>query len=181
MKYAIDKCSLGNVLVAVTYDKNTITESICALFLGHDSKYLIDEMHKAFITMKKYCAPNETLTAENELGIMKEVRSYIENPKQDMKFKLDMKGTEFQKKVWTALLTLNNSHKYKTVTYSDIAEMIGAPRAIRAVAGACANNQIAVLIPCHKVIRKDGKPSGYRWGLELKNQLLYQSQAIDKT
>eukprot|EP00734_Pompholyxophrys_sp_LG126_P000064 Pompholyxophrys_sp_v1_NODE_3_length_18401_cov_4.332280.p9 type:complete len:177 gc:universal NODE_3_length_18401_cov_4.332280:12382-12912(+) len=171
MKYTIGKCTLGNVLVAVTYNMNTKTESICALFLGDDPKYLVDEMHKAFMTMKKYCEPNETLTAESELNIMKEVISYIENLKQDMKFKLDIKGTEFQKKVWTALLTLNDSHKSKTITYGEIAEMIGSPKAIRAVAGACANNQIAVLIPCHKVIRKDGKPSGYRWGLDLKNQL----------
>lgn len=87
---------------------------------------------------------------------------------------LDPIGTPFQKKVWAALLTIKRG---ETKTYSDVAKMIGAPTAVRAVASAIARNNIAILIPCHRVIRSDGTLGEYRWGKEIKKKLL-QSEGI---
>jgi O-6-methylguanine DNA methyltransferase len=86
---------------------------------------------------------------------------------------LDMHGTSFQKEVWTALLTIK---KGETKTYSDVAKMVGKPTAVRATASAIAKNNIAILIPCHRVIRSDGTLGEYRWGKELKRQLLQNEQ-----
>lgn len=168
MKYSIDKSNLGYVLICQT------DVGICALFLGDDPRSLLDELHMEFGSLRDpplfYKCGEPAPDADTSM--IKQVISYIEDPKQDMKFKLDMKGTNFQKRVWNALLTLNaNANRPKTITYGEIANMIGAPKSVRAVAGACASNRIAVLIPCHKVVRKDGKPSGYRWGIDLKNKL----------
>lgn len=82
---------------------------------------------------------------------------------------LDFRGTPFQQKVWQALLMTKPG---ETLTYAELAERIEAPKAVRAVASACASNQIALLIPCHRILRKDGKPSGYRWGLQRKEMIL---------
>ena len=90
------------------------------------------------------------------------------------KVPLDPIGTLFQKKVWKALCTIKRG---KTKTYSDVAVMIGAPTAVRAVASAIARNNIAILIPCHRVIRSDGTLGEYRWGKELKRKLL-QSEGV---
>ena len=80
-----------------------------------------------------------------------------------------MRGTAFQQRVWQALRDIPAG---KTASYSDIAKKIGAPASVRAVAGACAANKIAVAIPCHRVVRTDGSLSGYRWGVERKRALL---------
>jgi AraC family transcriptional regulator, regulatory protein of adaptative response / methylated-DNA-[protein]-cysteine methyltransferase len=82
---------------------------------------------------------------------------------------LDIRGTAFQRRVWQALCQIPAG---TTVTYSEIAKRIGTPKASRAVAGACAANKIAVAIPCHRVVRKDGSLGGYRWGIERKRALL---------
>ena len=87
---------------------------------------------------------------------------------------LDVRGTAFQQKVWRALRKIPVG---RTATYSDIARRIGAPKAVRAVAGACAANHIAVAIPCHRVIRTDGDLSGYRWGVDRKRALLDRERA----
>lgn len=87
---------------------------------------------------------------------------------------LDPIGTPFQKKVWSALLTIK---KGEVKTYREVAEMIGVPTAVRAVASAIAKNNIAILIPCHRVIRSDGALGEYRWGKEIKKKLL-QSEGI---
>jgi AraC family transcriptional regulator of adaptative response/methylated-DNA-[protein]-cysteine methyltransferase len=98
--------------------------------------------------------------------MFKEIGSTSDN---DLDVSLDIRGTAFQRRVWHAL------HKIPagtTVTYSELAERIGLPNAARAVAAACAANKIAVVIPCHRVIRKDGSLAGYRWGIEHKRALL---------
>ncbi|MES2623367.1 MAG: MGMT family protein [Patescibacteria group bacterium] len=89
-------------------------------------------------------------------------------------YAFDMQGTPFQQKVWKALLKIK---KGQTKTYSQVAEMIGMPTAVRAVASAIARNNIAILIPCHRVIRSDGKIGEYRWGSQMKRDLL-QSEGI---
>ncbi len=93
----------------------------------------------------------------------------IEAPENGLALPLDIRGTAFQQRVWQALRAIPVG---ETVSYADIARRIGAPKAVRAVAGACAANVLAVAIPCHRVVRNDGAVSGYRWGVERKQALL---------
>jgi AraC family transcriptional regulator of adaptative response/methylated-DNA-[protein]-cysteine methyltransferase len=98
-----------------------------------------------------------------------QVVGFIEAPVMGLNLPLDVRGTAFQQRVWRALREVPPG---ATVSYTDIAERIGAPKAVRAVAQACAANQLAVVIPCHRVVRRDGDISGYRWGVERKRALL---------
>jgi AraC family transcriptional regulator, regulatory protein of adaptative response / methylated-DNA-[protein]-cysteine methyltransferase len=98
-----------------------------------------------------------------------QVIGFIEAPKTGLDLPLDVRGTAFQQKVWQALREIPSG---STVSYADVAERIGAPKAVRAVAQACASNTIAVAIPCHRVLRNDGSLSGYRWGVQRKSALL---------
>ena len=93
----------------------------------------------------------------------------VETPRLGLDLPLDVRGTAFQHRVWRALRDIPAG---TTATYSEIARRIGAPRAVRAVAGACAANPLAVAIPCHRVVRNDGELAGYRWGLPRKRALL---------
>jgi AraC family transcriptional regulator of adaptative response/methylated-DNA-[protein]-cysteine methyltransferase len=93
----------------------------------------------------------------------------VEQPQASAKLPLDIRGTAFQQRVWQALGSIPAG---KTATYTEIAAAIGAPKAVRAVAQACAANALAVAVPCHRVVRTDGKLAGYRWGIERKRALL---------
>ena len=93
----------------------------------------------------------------------------VENPSTGLDLPLDIRGTAFQQRVWAALKEIPAG---QTASYSDVANRLGVPKAVRAVAGACAANDIAVAIPCHRVVRNDGALSGYRWGVERKRALL---------
>lgn len=93
----------------------------------------------------------------------------VEAPQLGLDLPLDIRGTAFQQRVWQALREIPVG---KTASYADIAAKVGSPKAVRAVAGACAANILAVAIPCHRVIRQDGALSGYRWGVERKKRLL---------
>jgi AraC family transcriptional regulator of adaptative response/methylated-DNA-[protein]-cysteine methyltransferase len=101
--------------------------------------------------------------------ILARVISHIESPLRALDLPLDVRGTEFQQKVWHALQVIPPG---QTATYADVAIAIGAPGSVRAVAGACAANALAVVIPCHRVVRHDGTLSGYRWGIDRKRALL---------
>ena len=98
-----------------------------------------------------------------------EVVGFVEAPRRGLDLPLDVRGTAFQQRVWRALCDIPVG---STASYADIAGKVGAPGAVRAVAQACAANAIAVAIPCHRVVRKDGALSGYRWGVERKRALL---------
>ena len=98
----------------------------------------------------------------------------VEAPKVGLDLPLDVRGTAFQRRVWKALRAIPVG---STASYTEIAERIGSPKAVRAVAGACAANAIAVAIPCHRVLRTDGSLSGYRWGVERKRALLEREAA----
>ncbi|MNJ73403.1 Bifunctional transcriptional activator/DNA repair enzyme Ada [compost metagenome] len=100
---------------------------------------------------------------------------FVEAPALGLDLPLDVQGTAFQERVWQALREVPAGSR---VSYTDIAERIGAPKAVRAVAMACAANHIAVAIPCHRVVRRDGDISGYRWGVERKQQLLKRETAL---
>jgi AraC family transcriptional regulator of adaptative response/methylated-DNA-[protein]-cysteine methyltransferase len=102
-------------------------------------------------------------------ALMAQVVGLIEAPENGLALPLDIRGTAFQQRVWQALQAIPVG---ETVSYADIARRIGAPKAVRAVAGACAANVLAVAIPCHRVVRNDGALSGYRWGVERKKALL---------
>ena len=95
--------------------------------------------------------------------------AHVEQPTTALDLPLDVRGTAFQRRVWEALRAIPAG---RTMSYADVAAAIGAPSAVRAVAGACAANSLALAIPCHRVVRTDGSLSGYRWGVERKRELL---------
>lgn len=157
--FAFDECSLGTILVAQS------EKGICAVLLGDEKEYLHSDLQQRF--------PKATLTAgDNHFKkIVAQIIEVIEERKLALDLPLDIRGTLFQQRVWQALQQIPVG---ETRSYRDIAEAIGSPKAVRAVAGACAANAIAVIIPCHRVVRNDGNLSGYRWGVERKRKLLQQ-------
>ena len=157
IRFAIGECSLGSVLVA------TSEKGVCAIALGDDPDVLARELQDQF--------PKANLIGGDskfERTIAK-VIGFIEAPQLGLDLPLDVRGTVFQQRVWQALREISTG---STASYTDIAARIGTPRAVRAVASACAANTLAVAIPCHRVVRHDGKLSGYRWGVERKRALL---------
>ncbi|MCR3858727.1 methylated-DNA--[protein]-cysteine S-methyltransferase, partial [Pseudomonas aeruginosa] len=105
--------------------------------------------------------------------LVAQVVGFVESPQLGLDLPLDVRGTAFQERVWQALREIPPG---STASYAQVAERIGAPRAVRAVAQACAANRIAVAIPCHRVVRRDGDISGYRWGVERKRELLRREE-----
>ncbi len=157
IRFAVGECFLGSFLVAVT------EKGVCAILLGDNPDALLRELQDRF--------PKAQLTggdADFEQTVAK-VLSFIEAPAKGLDLPLDIRGTAFQQRVWQALREIPAG---KTVSYTDIAERLGSPNAVRAVAGACAANNIGIAIPCHRVVRKDGNLSGYYWGIERKRKLL---------
>jgi len=155
--FAIGQSSLGAILVARS------SRGICAITLGDDPEALARELQDRF--------PNAELIggdAEFE-RLVAQVVGFVEAPKLGLDLPLDVRGTAFQQRVWQALREIPAG---ETASYAYIARRIGAPKAVRAVAGACAANALAVAIPCHRVVRNDGALSGYRWGVERKRALL---------
>lgn len=155
--FEIARCSLGFVLVALT------SRGICAVELGDDPVEMAGEFKKRF-PQSKMEKGDETFQR-----MIEAVVKGVENPEILPDLPIDIQGTAFQHKVWNALRSIEPG---KTCSYSEVAEMIGKPMAVRAVANACAANKIAVLIPCHRVLTKNDKISGYRWGKERKEELL---------
>lgn len=157
MKFAVGECSLGSILVAAT-DKG-----ITAIFFGDDPEALVHDLEDRF--------PHATLIGGDRAfeDTMAKVVGLVEAPENGLSLPLDVRGTAFQHCVWQALREIPVG---ETVTYSQIAERIGMPKAVRAVAAACAANKIAVAIPCHRVVRSDGSLSGYRWGIARKSMLI---------
>lgn len=157
IQFAVGRCSLGDILVAESQ------RGVCAILLGDDAQTLLDELQTLFA--------NATLKGgdtafEQRMG---QVVGFIDTPGSALSLPLDISGTAFQLRVWQALREIPPG---TTLSYRDLADKIGQPDAVRAVAGACAANRLAVAIPCHRVIRRDGGLSGYRWGIDRKRQLL---------
>ncbi len=157
IRFAVAECSLGSVLVAAS------EEGVCAIFLGDDPNALVKDLQDRF--PKAHLIGGDSRFERTVARVI----GFIEAPKNGLDLPLDVRGTAFQQKVWGALREIPAG---LTVSYSEIAERIGAPKAVRAVAQACASNPIAVAIPCHRVLRNDGNLSGYRWGVERKSALL---------
>ena len=164
--FAVGECYLGTILVAQSI------KGICAILLGNDPDKLVRDLQDRF--------PNANLMGNDRLyeQLVARVVGFLENPEMDLQLPLDIQGTAFQKRVWAALQDIPAG---TTVSYTDIAEKIGSPKSVRAVAGACGANLLAVAIPCHRVVRRDGSLSGYRWGIKRKQQLLdKESQGITR-
>jgi AraC family transcriptional regulator of adaptative response/methylated-DNA-[protein]-cysteine methyltransferase len=157
IRFAVGECSLGSVLVAQS------ERGLCAILLGDDPDELLRNLEDRF--------PNATLVGGDATfeRLVARVVGFIERPGQGLDLPLDVRGTAFQQRVWRALRSVPAG---MTTTYTEIARRIGAPRSVRAVAQACGANPIAVAIPCHRVVRRDGALSGYRWGVERKRALL---------
>jgi AraC family transcriptional regulator, regulatory protein of adaptative response / methylated-DNA-[protein]-cysteine methyltransferase len=157
IRFAVGECSLGSILVARS------AKGVCAILMGDDPEVLLRDLQDRFPQARMIGgdAGFEKLVAR--------VVGLIEAPGLGLDLPLDVRGTAFQQRVWAALRKIPTG---TTVTYTDIARKIGAPKAVRAVAGACAANSLAVAIPCHRVVRSDGALSGYRWGIERKRALI---------
>jgi len=155
--FAITQCSLGSILVAAS------EMGVCAIFLGSDPNMLRRELQTRF--------PKAQLAGGSQAfeKLVSKVVKLVEAPSHAVDLPLDVRGTAFQQKVWKALQEIPAG---STASYSEIAQQIGSPKAVRAVAGACASNAIAVAIPCHRVLHADGSLSGYRWGIKRKQALL---------
>lgn len=157
LRFAIGECSLGMILVAAS------TQGVCAILIGDDPDPLVRDLQDRF--------PRAALIsgdADFERTVATVVR-FVESPVLGLDLPLDIRGTAFQQRVWQALQQIPVG---QTASYTEIARRIDAPKAVRAVAGACAANALAVAIPCHRAVRNDGRLSGYRWGVERKRALL---------
>ncbi|MGE1172908.1 bifunctional DNA-binding transcriptional regulator/O6-methylguanine-DNA methyltransferase Ada [Pseudomonas sp. BW7P1] len=157
IRFAVGQCSLGAILVAQS------ARGICAILLGDDPHQLVCDLQDQFRRANLIGAD-----AEFE-QLIAHVVGFIEAPAIGLDLPLDVQGTAFQERVWQALREIPVG---STASYADIAQRIGSPKAVRAVAQACGANSLAVAIPCHRVVRSDGNLSGYRWGVERKRELL---------
>lgn len=155
--FAVGQCSLGAILVAQSQ------RGICAILLGDDPDRLLRDLQDRF---PKAQLIGGDMDFEQRVA---QVVGFVEAPAVGLALPLDVRGTAFQQRVWQALREIPPG---TTTTYTAIAQRLGTPTAVRAVAGACAANPLAVAIPCHRVVRRDGDLAGYRWGIERKRELL---------
>lgn len=157
VKYVITTCSLGYLLIAAT------EQGICKVSLGDSIEALRDELGDEFPRA-------DLIYDEDDLGAWSSaIITYMDGGSTVLDLPLDIQATGFQRKVWEALRDIPYG---STCSYQDIADHIGQPTATRAVAQAISHNPVALVIPCHRVIRADGQVSGYRWGVERKEALL---------
>jgi AraC family transcriptional regulator, regulatory protein of adaptative response / methylated-DNA-[protein]-cysteine methyltransferase len=157
IKFAVGQTSLGPILVASS------AKGVVSILLGDDADELVrdlqDRLPKAHL-----------IGADRDYeALVARIVGFVEAPGIGLDLPLDVRGTAFQQRVWQALQDIPVG---KTVSYDEIARRVGSPKAVRAVAGACAANNLAIAIPCHRVVRKDGSLSGYAWGVERKRALL---------
>lgn len=162
IKFAVGQTSLGAILVASS------TKGVASILLGDDPDELVRNLQDRFPKARLI-----GMDREYE-ALIARVCGFVENPGIGLDLPLDVRGTAFQRRVWQALQEIPVGQR---VSYAEIARRIGAPSAMRAVAGACAANNLAVAIPCHRVVRNDGALSGYAWGVERKRALLEREAA----
>lgn len=155
--FAVAACSLGAILVACS------AKGVCAVLLGDDPDVLTRDLQDRF---PRACLRGDDPGFATRVAL---VVGFVEAPRIGLDLPLDIRGTAFQQRVWQALREIPAG---QTASYAEIAQRIGSPKAVRAVAQACAANLIAVAIPCHRVVRTDGSLSGYRWGVARKQALL---------
>lgn len=160
--YAIAKSSLGKILVAAT------ERGVSAVYLGDADTKLVEELHGEY--------PRAEITAASDSfeRWVTEIVQRVEGNPPRLELPLDLQATAFQRRVWQELQRIPRG---STRTYSQVAKALGKPKAVRAVARACATNPVSIAVPCHRVIREDGSLAGYRWGLSRKQQLLERESA----
>jgi AraC family transcriptional regulator of adaptative response/methylated-DNA-[protein]-cysteine methyltransferase len=157
IKFAVGQTSLGAILVAST------RKGVAAILLGDDPEELVHDLQDRF-------PKAHLIGADSDYeALVARIVGFVEAPKIGLNLPLDVRGTAFQERVWKALQEIPAG---ATVSYAEIARRIGAPASVRAVAGACAANNLAVAIPCHRVVRNDGALAGYAWGVERKRSLI---------
>jgi AraC family transcriptional regulator, regulatory protein of adaptative response / methylated-DNA-[protein]-cysteine methyltransferase len=163
IRFAVGQCSLGAILVAAT------GKGVCAIEFGDDPEALVRGVQDRF-------PKAQLLGGDQDFDrLVAKVVGFVEAPAQGLDLPLDIRGTAFQQRVWKAIRDIPAG---ATASYRDLAKRLGAPKAVRAVAQACAANGIAVAIPCHRVVRTDGSTSGYRWGVARKRALLTREKAV---
>lgn len=156
MDYSIHQCKFGKVLIA------SLLGQLCGVEFGKDEDSMLLNLANRhfkgtiFANVIRQELVDRVLLAVND------------NIDDDIPFLL-MSGTQFQRSVWYALKTIPQG---ETISYKKLAELVGAPKAYRAVGTACSANPIAIIIPCHRAVHSDGSISGYRWGNDIKLQLL---------
>lgn len=157
LRVGLGRSALGVVLVAAS------DLGVCAILLGDDPGALRDDLARRF--------PGATLNdaGEDFSPVVSAVVAMLERPENGLDLPLDPRGTPFQRRVWDALQAIPPG---TTTTYAAMADRLGMPGGSRAVARACAANPLAVIVPCHRVIRADGALAGYYWGIARKAALL---------
>ncbi|MGV3742334.1 MAG: bifunctional DNA-binding transcriptional regulator/O6-methylguanine-DNA methyltransferase Ada [Burkholderiaceae bacterium] len=157
IRFAIGECMLGSILVAQS------ARGICAILLGDDPDQLLKDLQARF--------PHaELIAGESDFeSVVAYVVGFVQAPRMEFDLPLDIQGTVFQQRVWNALRKIPPG---QTLSYTELAQRMGTPTAVRAVASACAANPLAVAIPCHRVVRNNGDLAGYRWKIERKRSLL---------
>ncbi|SRR5713101_894733 len=157
IKFAIMNTQLGKLLVALT-DKG-----VCSIQFGEDEDQLENELRKQF--------SGATITHDDNglQQVTSKIAAYLQGSAVRLDFPLDVQATAFQGRVWEALRQIPYG---ETRSYSQVAESVGDKRAVRAVAGACASNPVSLVVPCHRVVQKNGSLAGYRWGTHRKAALL---------
>jgi len=161
ISYTIVASELGKLLIATT------AKGVCAVRFGDSERKLEQDLRNEF-------SAAEISREDGELrDIAKTVQRLFIQPASASEIPLDIQGTAFQQRVWSALRMIPRG---ETRTYTDVARQIGSPRAVRAVANACGSNPVAVVIPCHRVVQKNGSMAGYRWGVERKAAMLRAEQ-----
>jgi len=157
IRFAVSRCSLGAILVAATQ------KGIAAILFGEAPGKMEHELRSRFPKAR-------LVSGDRRFGrLVAKVIAFVEEPDRSFDLPLDIRGTAFQQRVWDALRSIPPG---ATASYSELARRIGEPKSVRAVARACAANAIAVAIPCHRVVAKDGSLAGYRWGIARKQALL---------
>jgi AraC family transcriptional regulator of adaptative response/methylated-DNA-[protein]-cysteine methyltransferase len=153
----VGQSSLGAILIACS------AKGVASILLGDDPGRLIEDLQIRF--------PKARLIGDDQAydSLIARVVGFVDSPGLGLDLPLDIRGTAFQQRVWQALQQIPLG---QTTSYSEMARKIGAPTAIRAVAGACAANNIGLAIPCHRVVRNDGAISGYAWGVDRKRSLI---------
>lgn len=157
VRFMVVDSALGHLLVATT------ERGVCAVRFGDSTRQLVSDLRREFC----FAEISETLGAENPLA--RRVVACMEGQAIDPDIPLDIRGTAFQAKVWQMLRQIPSG---ETRTYAQVAAAMKQPGAVRAVANACGANPVAVLVPCHRVVRTDGSLGGYRWGIARKKKLL---------
>lgn len=159
IRFAVGECSLGSILVASS------ERGVVAILLGDDPEPLLADLQDRF--------PHANLVGADPSyeKLIAHVVAFAEDPRQGHNLPLDVRGTAFQQRVWRALLDVPAG---QTVSYAELAKRIGAPKSVRDVANACAANNLAIAIPCHRVVKNNGSFLGYAWGIKRKRHLLRQ-------